>query len=289
MANVDQEYINKMYDSSLASQKDTLQQDYEQSISNLEAEQKKAQQQTDANLNRTYVEAAKAAKNYGEVQNAYGLSSGAMAQAKLVQDNQLQSNLTAIRAAQQETDAEVERQRNLLAKEYASAISQAQADNDLARAQALYEQAKEAEAQLMQQQKEAASMLGAAGDFSMHGTAYGMSADQVAALEKAYAEEIAKQQAAEEAEKQLAAAELMASVGDYSLLAQMYGLTAEQAARLGVGGSGYSTGGSGSGGYDYKPTKKPGEEEEDTKNVIDLIVNAHKADKKREPHAVLGM
>lgn len=283
MANVDQEYINKMYDSSLESQKQTLQQDYEQSISNLEAQQQKAQQQTDANLNRTYVEAAKAAKNYNEVQNAYGLSSGAMAQARLAQDNQLQSGLTTIRAAQQETDAEVERQRSLLAKEYASAISQAQADNDLARAQDLYEQAKEAEAQLLQQQKEAASMLGAAGDFSMHGTAYGMSADQVAALQEAYAQEIAKQQAAEEAEKQLAAAELMASVGDYSLLAQMYGLTPEQVALLGGGGSG-----SGGGGYVYTPPKGPEDEEED-KKIIDLIVNAHQASNKRQPNTVLGL
>ena len=40
--------------------------------------------------------AAKAAKNYGEVQNAYGLSSGAMAQARLAQDNQLQAALNSL-------------------------------------------------------------------------------------------------------------------------------------------------------------------------------------------------
>ncbi len=140
MATNDQEYINKMYDSSLASQKETLKQNYEQNVSNLETEQQKAQKQTDANLNRTYVEAEKAAKNYNEVQNAYGLSSGAMAQAKLAQDNQLKGDMATIRAGQQEVDAEVERQRNLLAKEYASAIQQAQADNDMQRAQALYDQ-----------------------------------------------------------------------------------------------------------------------------------------------------
>ena len=76
----------------------------------MDYEQKQAQKQADANLNRTYVEAAKAAKNYGEVQNAYGLTSGAMAQAKLAQDNQLRGDLTSIRTAQQNADAQIERQ-----------------------------------------------------------------------------------------------------------------------------------------------------------------------------------
>lgn len=217
----EQEYINKMYDSSLESQKQTLQQDYDNNASNLDAQQKQAQKQTDDNLNRTYVEAAKAAKNYGEVQNAYGLTSGAMAQAKLAQNNQLQSDLTTIRAQQQSTDAEIERQRGLLAKEFASAIQKAQADNDLQRAQALYEQAKVEEEKLLQQKKEAASLMASGGDYSLYQNLYGLTGDQVAKLE-----------AEANYDKQLAAAQLMAGVGDYSLLAQLYGLTPEQVAKL---------------------------------------------------------
>lgn len=178
-----QDYINKMYDSSLESQKSQLESDYNENQANLEAEQKKAQKQTDANLARTYVEAAKAQKNYNEVQNAYGLTSGAMAQARLAQDNQLQADMTTIRAAQQTVDADVERQKSLLAQQYASAIAKAQADNDLARAQALYEEAKEAEAQLLQQQKEAASLMAGAGDYSLLAEIYGLTPEQLARLQ----------------------------------------------------------------------------------------------------------
>lgn len=189
----DEEYINKMYDSSLAGQKQNLQTNYEQNVSDLQEQQRQQQRQTDANLNRTYVEATKAAKNYGEVQNAYGLTSGAMAQARLAQDNQLQQDLTTIRAAQQESDAQIDRKRAILSQQYASAIAQAQADNDLQRAQALYQAAKDEEERLLQQQKE----------------------------------DNALQQSRQEA-----AAKMMANAGDFSLYAQLYGLTPEQQARL---------------------------------------------------------
>ena len=91
----DAAYINKMYDGSLESQKQTLTQNYDTGVSDIAASAEKQRKATDANLNRTYVEAAKAAKNYGEVQNAYGLTSGAMAQARLAQDNQLQADDTS--------------------------------------------------------------------------------------------------------------------------------------------------------------------------------------------------
>lgn len=178
-----EDYINKMYDSSLSSQKAQLETDYNQNVSDLDAQQEKAQKQTDANLTRTYVEAAKNAKNYAEVQNAYGLTSGAMAQAKLAQNNQMQSDMTTIRAAQQTADAEVERQRGLLAQEYSAAIAKAQADNDLARAQALYEQAQLDEERLLQQQKEAASLMASAGDYSLYQALYGLTDAQVRKLQ----------------------------------------------------------------------------------------------------------
>lgn len=232
MAVNDQEYINKMYDSSLQGQKAQLQQNYEQDQANLDYEQQQAQKQTDANLNRTYVEAAKAAKNYGEVQNAYGLTSGAMAQAKLAQDNQLQGDLTAIRTAQQDADAQIERERSLLAKQYSDAIQQAQSENDLARAQALYEQAKAEEQRLRQQQQQAASMLGAAGDFSLHGSAYGMTEGQVGSLKNEYERILAEEREAEERAKQQAAAQLLAGAGDFSLYGGLYGMTPEQIAKV---------------------------------------------------------
>lgn len=178
----DAAYINKMYDGSLESQKQTLTQNYDTGVSDIAASAEKQRKATDANLNRTYVESAKAAKNYGEVQNAYGLTSGAMAQARLAQDNQLQADLTALRAAQTDSDAQFERQRNLLAKEYSAAIAKAQADNDYQRAQALYNAAKADEDQLMQMQKEAGNLMAGVGDYSILAKLYGLTDEQLALL-----------------------------------------------------------------------------------------------------------
>ena len=168
------DYINKMYDASLESQKADLQTDYEQAGEQLTQQQEAAQRQTDANLTRTYVEAEKARKNYQEVQNAYGLTSGAMAQARLSQDNQLQADLTALRAQQQEADASIERERGLLAKEYAAAIRQAQANNDIARAEALYAAAQREEERLLQQQEAAAQLMAGQGDYARLAALYGL-------------------------------------------------------------------------------------------------------------------
>lgn len=178
----EKDYINKMYDASLESEKAGLQQGYDQAQQQLDEQQKKNQQQTDANLTRTYVEAEKARKNYSEVQNAYGLTSGAMAQARLAQDNQLQGDLTTLRAAQQSIDAGIERERGLLAKEFAAAIQQAQANNDLARAQALYEQAQAEEARLNQQKANAANLMAGVGDYARLAELYGLTAEELALL-----------------------------------------------------------------------------------------------------------
>lgn len=182
MAQNEKDYINEMYDASLEKEKAGLQQGYDQANAQLDEQQKKAQQQTDANLTRTYVEAEKAWKNYNEVQNAYGLTSGAMAQARLAQDNQLQSDMTTLRTAQQNIDAGIEQERSSLAQQYAAAIQQAQANNDLARAQALYEQAQAEEARLQQQKANAANLMAGVGDYARLAELYGLTAEELALL-----------------------------------------------------------------------------------------------------------
>lgn len=179
---VDEEYINKMYDSKLNSHKEQLTQSYNQAISDLDTAKQTGQQNLAKNLNATAVESQRAQKNYNEVQNAYGLTSGAMAQARLAQDNQLQADLTTLRAAQQTADAGIEQERALLAQQYTSAITQAQAENDLARAQALYESAKEADAQLLAKQEAAAKLMAGVGDYTLLGQLYGLTPEQIAKL-----------------------------------------------------------------------------------------------------------
>lgn len=189
--------IESMYKNSLASTKDQLQQDYMKADANYLAQKEAAQKATDENLNRTAVEAQKAAMSREELNNAYGLSSGARAQSRLVSDMQTQSNMAALREQQQNADAEIERQRGILAQEYASAIRQAQSENDLQLAQALYDEAQRKEQLLLAQQgADAAAMqesyqqkLDAAkfyaeetGDYTAYGKMLGLSNEQIAKL-----------------------------------------------------------------------------------------------------------
>lgn len=179
-------YINDMYDASLESQKQQLQSNYETDVSNLDAEKEKAAREHEEDLTRAYVESYKKAKNFDEVQNAYGLTSGAMGQAKLAQGNQLQADMTSMRNTQQQIDAEIERQRSILAKEYAAAIAKAQADNDFERAQALYEQAKIEEERMLQKQQAAAELMASVGDYTLTAQLLGLSPSQLQALQDAY-------------------------------------------------------------------------------------------------------
>lgn len=216
-----EELIKQMYDSNLASQQAQLQQNYAAADSELSAAKEKSAKVTDQNLTRTAVEGQKAAMNMAQMHDAQGLSSGTRAQARLSLENQTAANMTALRAAQQETDAEVERQRALLAKDYSAAIAKAQADNDLQRAQALYEQAKQAEAQLLARQEAAAGIMAGVGDFSAYKTLYGMTDAQIAQLSGAYknGQETAAQAAKDaEFEKQWKIAKDMAEFGDESYL-----------------------------------------------------------------------
>ena len=183
MANTTEDQIKQMYEAQLKSQNEQLTNDYNAAASNLDAQKQQNQQATDANLNRTAVEAQKRALNDEEYYAAAGLTSGARAQAKMARDNQLASDLATIRAAQQAADADAERQRGLLAQEYDSAIRKAQADNDLALAQELYKQAVADEERLRTEQKEAAQLLAKnTGDYSLYGQLYGLTPEQIAKL-----------------------------------------------------------------------------------------------------------
>ena len=180
------ELLKQMYDSNLASQKAALQSDYDAAVADLNAQKAANQQQAQNNIRLTKTEADRSAVNAAEYYEAAGLSSGAKAQARVAQDNQLLADLTAIRAAQQQGDIDIERQRGLLGQQFAAAIREAQANNDMARAQALYQQAKEEDARLRENQKAVAEALAGIGDFSLYGQLYGLTPEQVKALETAY-------------------------------------------------------------------------------------------------------
>lgn len=177
-----EELITEMYDSKLSGQKAQLTQNYNQALSDLDASREAQRRQTEEALTATAVESARAGRNYNEVQNANGLTSGAAAQARLARDNQLAADLTTLRAAQGTAEAGIEEQKLLLGRQYQSAIEQARAENDLAKGQALLQEAKEADAQLLAKQEAAAQLMANAGDYTLLGQLYGLTDEQIAKL-----------------------------------------------------------------------------------------------------------
>lgn len=204
--------IAQMYDAQLKSQKTQLKKDNDAANASLDKTKQDNQKTMDESLNRVAVESQKNMMNDAEYYASSGLSSGARAQARQARANQQAADMTALRKAGLEADAEVERQRALLAKEYAAAITQAQAENDLKKAQALYEQAQLEEERLLKQQ---------------------LAEEETRQAQIKAESDLAAKQAELLAENQLAAAKLLAEeAGDYSRLAEIYGLSEKEMAIL---------------------------------------------------------
>lgn len=159
----EEQYINKLYDTNLGNQNKVLQDNFGNDNARLDQEQQNTQKQTEQFVNRTDVESQKADELYGD----RGLSAGAQAQVNLNQENARLRNANALRGAQKDADAEYQRQRQLLAKQYEAEIRKAQADNDMERAQALYEAAKAEDAQLLELQKQGALLMQGKDDSSV--------------------------------------------------------------------------------------------------------------------------
>lgn len=157
------EYINKLYDQMHEKQKNLLADTYQENTAAQDAAQQEVQQQTQANLQRTDVEAQKAQQGYQPAD----VSSGVNQQAALTMGNQKRQNTSTLRNAQAEADAEIERRRLLLGEQYATAIEKARADNDMLRAEQLYTEAKARDEQIRALKTEAGQMLAAKGDNSL--------------------------------------------------------------------------------------------------------------------------
>lgn len=141
-----QEQLKNLYDSKLELKKSQLAQSYNNAISNLDAQQKANAEQTRQNIGIAKTNNDRAAVNNAEYYAAAGLASGPKMQAELARENQIQADVAAMRADQQKADAEADRQRVMLGHNYQEAIRQAKMENDIARAESLYEQAGQIEA-----------------------------------------------------------------------------------------------------------------------------------------------
>lgn len=159
----EKDYINKLYDSNTDAAKKMLQESYTDNSGFLNTEQNRVQQQTQENVNRTQVEAQTAQDKY----TGPKLSLGAQQQEALNRGNARQANVTDLQQKQSDADAEIERQRQLLASQYSAAIQKAQADNDMLRAQELYNAAKAEEEKLLSLRQSASTILANKGDTSV--------------------------------------------------------------------------------------------------------------------------
>ncbi len=154
-----EDYINRLHDAALQAQLEKLEAAYAENLSELDSGEAEVEDTYTEQKRQTTGEAEKQAANWRELANAYGLNSGAIGQAALAQGNQLQSSLHVLESAQAAAQAEIQRQRTLLQQEYESQIAEALAENELSRAEMLYEEAVRAEEALREQEQFYANLI----------------------------------------------------------------------------------------------------------------------------------
>lgn len=147
------DYIDQMYAAALESQMAQLEASYNQNIADIENASGKVDDTYTEQKRQTTGTSEQQAAAWREMANAYGLNSGAIGQAALAQNNQLQSSLNTLESAQAAAQADLEQQRVLLGQQYQLQINQALADNDFNRAQALYQEAVRQDELLLQKQQ----------------------------------------------------------------------------------------------------------------------------------------
>ena len=150
-------YLEELYDRKLEAKRAALASAYEQKLEANAAEEAKLAPEYYAAKNRVASAAETEKRNFDEYANARGLGSGAAAQSRLSRSIALQSDLNALEKGRVSELARLSAERSGLAKEYADAVAQAEAEGASERAWALYQEgvrAAEAEAEAERWQKE---------------------------------------------------------------------------------------------------------------------------------------
>lgn len=134
-------YINQLYDAAVKSAQEALKGAYDQSVLAFDQAEAKVPEQYRIARNQTSADAALQRANMNEQLAASGLNTGASGQARLAMGIAEQNAMSELYRQQQATIDEITLQRNQARVEYESAVAQAIADNDMQRAQALYQEA----------------------------------------------------------------------------------------------------------------------------------------------------
>lgn len=171
--------INSIYDNKLQSKLLELQMVQEEAASDLAAKRSQLSAETDSKLTQAYVDALQKAKNYAEVQTAYGQGSGTAAAARTAQDTEMLNELTRLRGVQADADAGYGIDNFELLKKHLGSVADNTQSVNSDRAKALLEAAEKEEENLYNTQLTIGQELAKNNDYSVLGKLYGLTQDQI--------------------------------------------------------------------------------------------------------------
>lgn len=133
-------YLQDMYDAQLRETLAQLEAAYQNNLSALDASTIGVDARYQNARNQAAGASELSARNFAEFAAATGLNSGAAGQAELARNMTLQNNLSTLSQDEANFFADIELQKAQAEIDYNNAIAQAEASNDFAAAQALYEE-----------------------------------------------------------------------------------------------------------------------------------------------------
>ena len=182
--------INAMYDANQQSKLSGLESAYTQNLSDAQAQKKTIDENYNRAANDLAVQYERNRANQNLQAQMNGLNVGVGSQMGLALGSEYNRDFGNFRGQQAAAQVEQDRQINNIESQYRLAVQQAIADNDLARAAALVDEANNKVNQLtnayqLQQQDlgNAAALLAASGDFSGYQNMLGLTPDQTGLLQ----------------------------------------------------------------------------------------------------------
>lgn len=163
-----EDYIKRIYAANEQNAIDKLTSAYDQNVMSNQREIEKLPGTYNQSANQAAAQDAINRQRFNEAAAASGLNSGAGSQAQLSMNNALASNISNIRKAQSDAQANLDFQRAQFEAEYKNAIQQAISQNDVQKAQALYDEARRVDESIVKTAVDQANM-----DFAVWKALYG--------------------------------------------------------------------------------------------------------------------
>lgn len=146
-------YVKQLYEMQSKAQVDALKNAYDKNVAALNSAAAKIPETYNTARNSTASTYAQNQQAFNERAAASGINSGTGSQAALAMGNVYQGNISALDKAQAQAVADINAKRVELESSYNAQINQALAQNELAKAQALYNDKVRADDLLLQQQQ----------------------------------------------------------------------------------------------------------------------------------------